>query len=47
MTDSKISTQPAINALSGAYGPGIPINTVDLGLIYKEDIDSDDKFKKE
>ncbi|MGM0365492.1 MAG: metal-sulfur cluster assembly factor [Actinomycetota bacterium] len=38
MSGKKITKKAVMDALSGVYDPEIPLNIVDLGLIYKIDV---------
>ena len=37
----KVSTESVTDALKGVYDPEIPVNVVDLGLIYGVDVDDE------
>jgi metal-sulfur cluster biosynthetic enzyme len=39
-----ITKEDVLNALSEVYDPEIPINIVDMGLIYKVDIDNENNI---
>jgi len=41
MNEKKITKDVVMDALSEVYDPEIPINIVDLGLIYKVDVDQE------
>ena len=41
----QLTKEDILNALSEVYDPEIPINIVDMGLIYKVDIDSDNNVE--
>ncbi len=40
----KITKDDVLNALSGVYDPEIPISIVDMGLIYRVDVDADNNI---